>query len=287
MPRPSGRKPLPAEPAAAGRGAGRPLPAGIRRPSDSHDAERGDSDSAHPVDAGRFGRRARDWKSRAVGPNARRFQTLLLRSYLIGAAISFVALSLIARRKPYFDLDLRMLRALQRLEHPWYARVMHAVSWPGYPPQANVLAALLSVAMYRGGLKWEAVATTLSAFGMSVAGLSVKLLVNRPRPHPDMVRVRRLLDGGRQSFPAGHVQIYVPLFGFLAFISYTVIQRSWQRTLALWASLTAIALVGLSRVHTGEHWPSDVLGGYFFGSIWLWLTVKLYRRGKPATEPKP
>jgi undecaprenyl-diphosphatase len=78
------------------------------------------------------------------------------------------------------------------------------------------------------------------------------------------------------------VQIYVPLFGFLAYLSYTVIQRSWQRTLALWASLTAIALVGPSRVHAGEHWPSDVLAGYFFGSLWLWLTVKLYRLGKPV-----
>jgi len=233
--------------------AGNPLPAGFQRQSDSHDAEQ----------------------------YARRFQTLVFKSYLIGAAIGFFVLTLNAKRKPYFDLDVKICRAVQRLEHPWYARLMHAVSWPGYPPQANVLSALLSIAMYRSGMRWEAVATTLSAAGISIAGLAVKLLVNRPRPHPDLVRVRRSLDGGKQSFPAGHVQIYVPLFGFLAFISYTVIQRSWQRTLALWASLTAIALVGPSRVHTGEHWPSDVLGGYFLGSLWLWLTVKLYRLGKP------
>ena len=241
MPRPSGHKRLPAEPAR------------IRLSPSSHDAE----------------------------PNARRFQTLLFQSYLIGAAVSFGALTLLAKRKPYFELDVRICRAVQRLEHPWYAKLMHAVSWPGYPPQANVLTALLSVGLYRSGMKWEAVATTLSMAGMSIAGLTVKLLVNRPRPHPELVRVRRSLDGGKQSFPAGHVQIYVPLFGFLAFLSYSIIQRSWQRTVALWASLTAIALVGPSRVHTGEHWPSDVLGGYFLGSLWLWLTVKLYRLGKP------
>lgn len=219
--------------------------------------------------------------SHAAALNTRRFQALLFQSYLIGAAIGFGALTVIARRKPYFDLDVRICRAVQRLEHPWYARLMHAVSWPGYPPQSNLLAALLSIALYRSGLRWEAAATTLSAVGMSAAGLAIKLLINRPRPHPDLVRVRRSLDGGKQSFPAGHVQIYVPLFGFLAFLSYTIIQRSWQRTLALWASLTAIALVGPSRIHTGEHWPSDVLGGYLFGSLWLWLTVKLYRLGKP------
>jgi undecaprenyl-diphosphatase len=213
--------------------------------------------------------------------NLRRYEGALFQTYMVGAALGFGALTLIAHRKPYFDADLKICRALQRVQYPGYTRLMNAVSWPGYPPQATVLGALLPIAMYRRGLKWEAVATTLSTAGMAVAGLMVKLIVDRPRPHPDLVRVQRALNGGKQSFPAGHVQTYVPLFGFLAFISYNVIQHSWQRTLTLWISLTSIALVGPSRIHAGEHWPSDVLGGYFLGSLWLWLTVQVYRLGKP------
>ena len=219
------------------------------------------------------GRRAAD-----AGRSTRRYQTMLFRSYLVGALVSFGVLMLAVRRKTYFDLELRIARAIQRPAHPWYARFMDGISWPGYPPQANLLAALPAIALYRGGLKKEAAATALSAVGISIVGLAVKLLVGRARPHAELLRVRRVLDGGKQSFPAGHVQIYVPIFGFLAFVSYTLIQRSWQRTLTLWASFTAIALVGPSRIYAGEHWPSDVLGGYLLGSLWLWLTVRLYRR---------
>src|SRR5947199_7433914 len=85
------------------------------------------------------------------GPAIRRYRTMLFRSYLAGAIIGFGALVLVARRRPHFDLDLRIARAMQRPDYPAYARFMHAISWPGYPPQANLLAALLAVGLYRGG----------------------------------------------------------------------------------------------------------------------------------------
>jgi undecaprenyl-diphosphatase len=42
-----------------------------------------------------------------------------------------------------------------------------------------------------------------------------------------------------------------------------------------------IALVGVSRVYLGEHWPSDVIGAYLLGTLWLALTIYIYRKGKP------
>lgn len=38
-----------------------------------------------------------------------------------------------------------------------------------------------------------------------------------------------------------------------------------------------ILTIGLARVHAGAHWPSDVLGGYLLGLLWLALTIHLYR----------
>lgn len=42
-----------------------------------------------------------------------------------------------------------------------------------------------------------------------------------------------------------------------------------------------IALIGLARIDSGEHWFSDVVGGYLVGTIWLVLTIYFYRWGKP------
>jgi uncharacterized membrane protein/membrane-associated phospholipid phosphatase len=205
----------------------------------------------------------------------------LFQSYLVVAAVGLGLLTLHVRRKPYFDLDLIVGRTVQRLEGAWWERLMFAISWPGYPPQASLLGPALAIAMYRMGLKWEGVVIGLMSTGIGVVGLLLKLFVNRPRPQSELVRVRAVIDEGKQSFPAGHVQVYLALLGFVAFVSYSVVKPSWQRTVAVLSSLAMIVLVGPSRVYTGEHWPSDVLAGYFLGSLWLWLTLQLYRWGKP------
>jgi len=215
----------------------------------------------------------------AVAPRRRHWRSTLFQGYVVAAALGFGMLSLLARRKNHLALDLALIQAVQRFDTPLGHRLMQAASFPGYPPQATVLSALLPVALYRKGMKWEAFTVAASAIGIGVVGLLIKLIINRPRPSPDMVKVGRLLDGGLQSFPAGHVQTYVPIFGFIAFLSTSIIEPSWQRDIALGTSLTMITLVGPSRIHTGEHWPSDVLGGYFLGSLWLWLTVQFYRWG--------
>jgi undecaprenyl-diphosphatase len=40
-------------------------------------------------------------------------------------------------------------------------------------------------------------------------------------------------------------------------------------------------MMGLSRIYQGQHWFSDVMGAYLLGSLWLALTIWIYRWGKP------
>ena len=47
----------------------------------------------------------------------------------------------------------------------------------------------------------------------------------------------------------------------------------WQRVAAAGAILVSL-LIGTSRVMLGVHWPSDVIGGWAFGMLWVLLTLR-------------
>jgi undecaprenyl-diphosphatase len=47
----------------------------------------------------------------------------------------------------------------------------------------------------------------------------------------------------------------------------------WQRRAAAAAVLLSLC-VGVSRVMLGVHWPSDVVGGWAFGMLWVLLTLR-------------
>ena len=51
----------------------------------------------------------------------------------------------------------------------------------------------------------------------------------------------------------------------------------WQRLAAAGAILLSL-MIGTSRVMLGVHWPSDVIGGWAFGMLWVLLTLRLSER---------
>jgi len=51
----------------------------------------------------------------------------------------------------------------------------------------------------------------------------------------------------------------------------------WHRVAAGGAVLLSL-LIGTSRVMLGVHWPSDVIGGWAFGMLWVLLTLRLTER---------
>ena len=208
----------------------------------------------------------------------RRYRAAAFQAYVLVAAAVFVTLAIGAHAFPYFPIDLRITRAIQSIHGLVFEKVMYDISWMGFIPQVDIMVGLVVLGLFFSGLRWEAVTTLMAALGVGVGTLT-KIIVHRPRPSADLVHVLNQLPPS--GFPSGHVLLITTFGGFLAFLSYTLLKPSLGRTLLLTYFALIIPAMGLSRIDLGQHWFSDVMGAYVLGSLWLSLTIRTYRWGKP------
>jgi membrane-associated phospholipid phosphatase len=208
----------------------------------------------------------------------RRTRAVLFLIVLLLITAAFAVLTFLVKTTPSFPLDLQITRGLQSIHSPVFAGLMIAVSWPGFLPQSAVLTGLIVLLILGFGLQWEALVALMAALLSFGLNLLVKALIQRPRPAATLVHTLATLTG--YSFPSGHVMFYTGFFGFIVFLAFTLLKPSLKRSLSLAFFSLLVLLVGLSRIYTGEHWPSDVLGAYLLGSLTLVAVIQLYRWGK-------
>ncbi len=196
-------------------------------------------------------------------------------------ALALIGLSLFVRANKNWPEDVTILKDVEGIHESVFNAIMHVVGQPGYPPQVYVVVLLVVVILWLFKLKWEAISEAFTIVGIGVVGLAIKMFVDRGRPPQELLNGGTVLDSGKNSFPAGHVESYVAIFGFLMYLSWKLLpNNNWVRWLTLLVYGLMIAFIGVSRMYLGEHWPLDVLGGYLFGAFWLWLTIRFYEWGK-------
>ncbi len=231
-------------------------------------------------------------RAESASAPVRHHRAALFRLVLILVAVAFTALTVLAKTIPFFPVDVQITRAIQLLNFPPFTLLMNLISWPGYSPQATIIAGLIILSIYGFGLHWEAVMALVAAAFSTGVDVLVKDLVQRPRPTPSLVHVFATFTS--YSFPSGHVMFYCVFFGFIGFLAFTLLKPSLKRSvlLALFGGL--IALIGVSRIYLGEHWASDALGAYLLGSLTLVAVIEFYLWGKtrffvhqPVAADKP
>jgi undecaprenyl-diphosphatase len=167
-----------------------------------------------------------------------------------------------------------------------------AVTWTGWALVWNVFSELGNYPMVPTGFglviwllfkkrRREAV-LVIVLFAVATGGSELmKALVARDRPLGSAPGI----PGSVYSYPSGHALEDVMILGMVAL-------TLWRRQRALWlklgfAILVAIfvALVATARVALDLHYPSDILGGLFFGFGILGLYAWWTRPGAWADKP--
>lgn len=137
------------------------------------------------------------------------------------------------------------------------------------------IALALLLLVFRQTRKGGATALTAMALGAVVTNLTIKPLITRPRPWVVMEDfVCLVTSSDPHSFPSGHTTAAFA-FGVALFLT---VKPKWAKA----AALTAAALMGLSRLYVGVHFPTDVLAGAVIGTccgiLASWLVRQVSQR---------
>ncbi|MEO7865698.1 MAG: phosphatase PAP2 family protein [Sphingomicrobium sp.] len=165
-------------------------------------------------------------------------------------------------------LDQRVYEALYVGRDPALVSAARFVTFFGEPTVLIFAGVVFAVVMWRRGhLRTGLTLVAVTMIGRAISELQ-KYEVHRVRPalEPHMVLVKS------QSFPSGHSASSMIFYLTLALV---LTHRSRWRPLAAAAAILMSVMIGTSRVMLGVHWPSDVIGGWTFGLLWVLLTLRL------------
>jgi membrane-associated phospholipid phosphatase len=180
-----------------------------------------------------------------------------------------------------FPADLSITRWLQKLDLGPIRGLLFTMGLRGV---AGVTLGLTALWLWFRGHRVEGVMCLLIVLP-DISSFALRDLFDRPRPDSDLV----VVYGGPQgaSFPSGTALHTIFFFGFVLYLLPRIqLSSPWKRAVAA-ACVVYIPVMGLWVVHHGRHWPSDVLGGYVYGAVYLYLWIKLYQVARAWDERHP
>ena len=188
--------------------------------------------------------------------------------FWIAAGLSFavfVAMAMLGG--PGWAVDQRWLAQLSVYEDTAFARnAVILTTMGGWEVLTGLTVAFAIGLTFRR--KMRAALLLIIVFGGRMVVELLKMFIERPRPgqSPYLEAV------SSNSYPSGHAAN--AMITFLA-IAFLVPVRQRNRAIAMGLGFAAALQVGWSRVALGVHWPSDVIGGWAFGLLWIAICVKL------------
>ncbi len=126
---------------------------------------------------------------------------------------------------------------------------------------------------------WLVLGGTIS--GSLAVGL-IKNGVGRARP----ALIDHLVQVWSASFPSGHAANSAIVYLTVALLLMQIVESRSSRWYLISVAVLLVTAIGVSRVYLGVHWPSDVLAGWSFGTLWAlgwwalggWLRLRRARR---------
>lgn len=91
------------------------------------------------------------------------------------------------------------------------------------------------------------------------------------RSRPDLYSSPSIFDGF--GFPSGHATAAMLVLGFFIYLAQSLVSGLRLKFAIQVVLILLILVIGLSRIYLTAHWPSDIIGGFLYGGISLWIII--------------
>lgn len=142
----------------------------------------------------------------------------------------------------------------------------------GFPVLSLLTLAIVGFLVFR---RQRAAAAIVLGSTLIALALSSSLKATIDRTRPDLVPHGQHVYTA--SFPSGHSMHAAATWFTLGSLLALFQQRRRIKMFVLSMAAVTTVLVGVSRVYLGVHWPTDVLGGWAFGTFCALVTLLLAR----------
>ncbi|HFR3771321.1 TPA: phosphatase PAP2 family protein [Streptococcus suis] len=132
---------------------------------------------------------------------------------------------------------------------------------------------LLLAAFFYFYKKWKMEASLiLASFAvMGVASTALKYVYQRPRPS-----IEWLIDTIGYSYPSWHTASTMMIAGAVVIIIQQRMKKGALKLLLQAGLLILAALVAISRIYIGVHFPTDIIGGWLLAGFLLSVLYPFY-----------
>jgi len=185
------------------------------------------------------------------------------------AATFLLSLTLAGHWRAFDEWMVRAFRTAGDLATPVGSRavqiaVRDATALGGTMPLI-VLIAVVAIYLLLKQHTRTAIAVVASTLLGVIASQILKAVIDRGRP--DIVP--QLVPEVSGSFPSGHAMMSAIVYLTLGTMLARLEPEKTVRRFILGVAMALTVTIGLSRVYLGVHWPSDVLGGWALGALWV------------------
>ena len=203
---------------------------------------------------------------------------LLTLFVIIVSIVLTFQLSVEAAEEETMSGDVLVSTWVQQASVPGVEYLVDFLNWIGRPIPLALLTGLVAIGLMSRRRYAEAI-LVLPATGTHAVNAILKNVIQSPRPTDEQVRIQDQAAGF--GFPSGHTMAVVVFCGVIAYLAWRLIERRRYQYAVHAIVVLAIVGIGFSRIYSGAHWPSDVLGGYLWGAFYTSLMVLLFHRMQP------